>query len=66
MSRYDRAIDFLRASFKLVDSGPGGRGAVDPRTLSRMDKMRRDLVKLNNHALYKHKAAVGKGWKTHM
>ena len=63
---YDRAIDFLRAAFKLLPSLEGTSQYPSEKTVKRMDKMRKDLVKLNNNHLYKHKSSVSTEYKTHL
>ena len=57
---YDSAIDFLRQAFKAADSA-----SVSAKVKNRMEKMRKDLVTLNNGLLYQYKAAVRDVFKIH-
>ncbi len=61
---YDRAIDFLRAAFKLTERLPGDKRPPD-KVLAKMNKLRTDLVVLNNKNLLQHKEALTGEHKTH-
>ncbi len=62
---YDRAIDFLRVAFKLLERMPEPE-RPSPAEVAHMHKMRRNLFQLNNHQLYTTKSAITKHAKTHM
>ena len=66
---YDRAIDFLAAAFKLLvakKSGEAeGEANDDAKLAATMEKMRNNLVILNNRNLFKWKKSVSGDFKLH-